>query len=178
MTDTDSEFVLKATALVDVISPVDTRLSLYMPTRLTITIRRLMHTTTEYETSRLVFTARLRPQFRTPPVTNARSPECPRPSIPARRRAAGSIRISISRRASCCCSSAIAGIAIGANFKIYLIRQFCSNRAHFLQYTGDTDAKMVSRILKFEFGDFSEFFEIFKKAADLHHYGRGQTRSQ
>ena len=49
LTDTESEFVLKATALVDVISPVDTRLSLYMPTRLTITITRLMHTTTEYE---------------------------------------------------------------------------------------------------------------------------------
>jgi len=43
---------------------------------------------------------------------------------------------------SCCCSSAIAGIAIGANFKIYLLCQFCSNRARFfLQYTGDTDAK-------------------------------------
>jgi len=29
-----------------------------------------------------------------------------------------------------------------ANFKIYLLRQFCSNRVElFLQYTGDTDAK-------------------------------------
>ena len=29
-----------------------------------------------------------------------------------------------------------------ANFKMYLLRQFCSNRVElFLQYTGDTDAK-------------------------------------
>jgi len=42
----------------------------------------------------------------------------------------------------CCCSSATAGIAIGTNFKIYLLSQFCSNRLKFfLQYTGDTDAK-------------------------------------
>jgi len=64
-----------------------------------------------------------------PPVPNAPSSECPRASIAARRRAAGSIRIS--RRASYCCSSAIAGIAIGANFKFYLLRQFCSNRVEF-----------------------------------------------
>jgi len=54
------------------------------------------------------------------------SSECPQASNTARCRAAGSIIIS--RRASCCCSSATAGIAIGANFKIYLLRQFCSNR--------------------------------------------------
>jgi len=86
-----------------------------------------MHT--ERMTSRLVFMARLCPQFRTHPVPNALSLECPRASIAARRRAAGSIRIS--RRASCCCSSATAGIAIGANFKIYLLRKFCSNRVDF-----------------------------------------------
>jgi len=91
---------------------------------------------THRQTSRLVFTARLRPQFRTPPVPNARSSECPRASIAARRRAAGSIRIS--RRASCCCSSAIAGIAIAANFKIYLLRQFCSNRVQFFYNTQET----------------------------------------
>ena len=28
-----------------------------------------------------------------------------------------------------------------ANFKMYLLRQFCSNQVDFLQYTGDTDAK-------------------------------------
>ena len=44
--------------------------------------------------------------------------------------------------------------------------------------------KWWTRILKFEFCDFWEFFEIFKKAsrgpfaADLDHYGRGQTRSE
>ena len=38
-------------------------------------------------------------------------------------------------------TAAFAEIAIGANFKIYLLRQFCSNRVDFLQYTGDTDAK-------------------------------------
>jgi len=55
----------------------------------------------------------------------------------------------------------------------------------FLQYTGDTDAKKWwTRILKFSFCDFNEFSEIFKKAsrghsaADLDHYGRGQTRSE
>jgi len=51
-----------------------------------------------------------------PTVPNAQA------SIAARRRAAGSIRIS--RRPSCCCSSATAGIDIEANFKIYLLRQF------------------------------------------------------
>jgi len=119
-----------------------------------------------------------------PPVPNAPSLECPRTSIAVRRRAAGSIRIS--RRPSCCCSSAIAGIAIGTNFKIYLVLQFCSNRVElFLQYTGDADAKKWwTKILKSEFCDFWEFFEIFKKAslgpsaADLDHYGRGQIRSQ
>jgi len=124
-----------------------------------------------------------------PPVPNARSSnapisECPRAAIAARGRAGGSIRIS--RQAPCCCSSAIAGIAIGANFKIYLLRQFCSNRVQiFLQHTGDTDAKKLwTRILKFEFCDFLRIFGIFKKAssgpsvADLDHYGRGQTRSE
>jgi len=44
--------------------------------------------------------------------------------------------------------------------------------------------KMMTRILKFEFCDFGEFFEIFKNAsrcpsaADLVHYGYGQTRSE
>jgi len=110
--------------------------------------------------------------------------ECPRASIAARRHTASSI--TISRRASCCCSSAIAGIAIGANFKMYLLRQFCWNRVQiFLQYTGDTDAKNDRP----EFWNsnsviFDNFFEIFKKAscgpsaADLHHYGRDQARSE
>jgi len=77
-------------------------------------------------------------------------------------------------------------MAIGADFKMCLLRQFCSNRVEFfLQYTGDTDAKNDgSEFLKFEFCDFRFFFEIFKKAspgpssADLDHYGRGETRSE
>ena len=33
-----------------------------------------------------------------------------------------------------------------ANFKIYLLRQFCSNRVEFfLQYTGDTEAKKTDQ---------------------------------
>jgi len=119
-----------------------------------------------------------------PPVPNAPSSECPRASITARCRVAGSIRKS--RQASCCCSSANAGIAIRANFKIYLLRQFCSNRVAFLlQYTGNTDAKNNGP----EFWNsnsviFENFFEIFKKAsrgpsaADLDHYDGGQTRSE
>ena len=98
-------------------------------------------------TSRLVFTARLRPQFRTPPASNAPSSECPRASIAARRRAAGSIRISI------------AGIAIGENFKICLLHQFCSNRVDFFTiHRRHRRKKWWTRILKFEFCDFWEFF--------------------
>jgi len=119
------------------------------------------HTT---NTSRWVFTARLRPQFRTPQVPNARSSECPRASIAARRLAAGPI--TISRRASCCCSNAIAGIAIGANFKMYLLRQFCSNRVEFfLRYTGDTNAKKGGS----EFwNSHSVIFDNFFKYAKTH----------
>ena len=74
-----------------------------------------------------------------PPVPNAPSSECVRASIAAHSRTAGSIRIS--RRASCCCSSAIAGIAIWANFKIYLLRQFCSNRVEFFYNTQETQTQ-------------------------------------
>ena len=119
-----------------------------------------------------------------PPVPNAPSSECSRASIAARHRAAGSIRIS--RPASCCCSSAIAGIAIGPNFKIYLLRQFCSNRVEFFFtiHRRHRCKKWWTRILKFDFVIFENFFKIFKKvssgpfAADLDHYGRGQTRSE
>jgi len=34
-------------------------------------------------------------------------------------------------------------LAIGADFKMYLLRQFCSNRVDFLQYTEDIDAKKM-----------------------------------
>jgi len=72
----------------------------------------------------------------------------------------------------------------GANFKIYLLRQFCSNRVLIFYNTQETQSqKWWTRILKFGFCNFWEFFEIFKKAScgpsatDLDHYGRGQTRS-
>jgi len=55
---------------------------------------------------------------------------------PPRRRS-----IRISRRASCCCSSAIAGIAIGANFKIYLLRQFCSDWVQIFYNTQETQTQ-------------------------------------
>jgi len=76
-----------------------------------------------------------------PPVPNAASSECPKASITAWRRADSSIRIC--RRASCCCSSAIAGIAIWANFKIYLLLQFCSNRVQFFYNTQETQTQKI-----------------------------------
>jgi len=52
-------------------------------------------------------------------------------------------------------------MAIGADFKMYLLRQFCLNRVEFfLQYTGDTYAKNDGP----EFGNSnSVIFEIFLK---------------
>jgi len=54
----------------------------------------------------------------------------------------------------------------------------------FLQYTGDRCKKMMDQNSEIEFCDFLDFFKFSKKAshgpsaADLDHYGRGQTRSQ
>jgi len=92
-------------------------------------------------TSRLVFTARLRPQFQTPTVPNAR-----RASIAARR------CCSSTAAARWCCSPlpvsayhSIGGCCRNGKFQnvsMYLLRQFCLNRVEFfLQYTGDIDAK-------------------------------------
>ena len=56
---------------------------------------------------------------------------------------------------------------IGANFKMYLLRQFCSNRVEFfLQYTNTQETqtqKMMDQNFKFEFCDFLEFFLKFSK---------------
>jgi len=61
-------------------------------------------------------------------------------------------------------------MAIGADFKMYLLRQFCSNRVKFLYDTQETQTqKWWTRILKFKFCDFWEFFEIFKKASAPRH---------
>ena len=141
-------------------------------------------------TSRLVFTARLRPQVRMPPVRNACRTSCPIPSskrthipnfwtrsvpnlwtrpmsrifehtflqrayvIPCRKwgrllcygHAAACWWL---QRAGSACGGRVDGchvhtciMAIGADFKMYLLRQFCLNRVKFfLQYTGDTDAE-------------------------------------
>jgi len=89
------------------------------------------------DTTRLVFMARLRPQFRMP----LRFDRCTPPiqsEYPAERRAA-------------------AGIAIGTNFKIYFLRQFCSNRVKFFYNTQETqmqktmDQNFEIRIVIFHF---------------------------
>ena len=71
-----------------------------------------------------------------------------------------------------------------ANFRMYLLRQFCSNRVEFFYNTQETqtqkndDQNFEIRI------EILRIFEIFKKAsrgpsaADVDHYGRGQTRSE
>jgi len=76
-------------------------------------------------------------------------------------------------------------MAIGANFKMYLLRQFCSNRVNFFTtHRRHRRKQWWTRILKFEFCDFWEFFVIFKKASrgpsasDVDHYGCSQTRLQ
>ena len=97
-----------------------------------------------------------------PPVPNAPNSVCPRASITACRCAAGSIRISC--RASCCCSSAIAGIAIGANFKIYLLRQFCSNRVKFCYNTQETQTqKQMNQNFEIWISWFLRIFWNFQK---------------
>ena len=114
-------------------------------------------------TSRLVFTAWLCP-----------SSERPRASIAACRRAAGSI--TISRRSSRCCSNAIAGIAIGVNFKIYLLHQFCSNRVQFFYNTQETQMQKNDGP---EFWNsnsviFKEFFWNFQKGVARSLCGRSE----
>jgi len=60
---------------------------------------------------------------------------------------------------------------------------FESTRNFFTVHKRHRPKKWWTGILKFEFCDFWDFFEIFKKAlrgpsaANLDHYGRGQTRS-
>jgi len=95
----------------------------------------------------------------------APSSERPRASIAARRRATGSIRIS--RWPSCCYSSAIAGIAIGANFKIYQsissisFLQIESN--FFTIHRRHRCKKRWTRILKFDFPDVWDFLKFSKR---------------
>jgi len=133
-------------------------------------------------TSRLVFTARLRPQFRMPSVRNAR-----RASIAARR------CCSSTAAARWCCTPlpVSAYHSIGGRLPEWQISKlsppsvsFESSRIFFTIHRRHRRKKWWTRILKFEFCDFKEFFLIFKKAshgpyaADLDHHGRSQTRSQ
>jgi len=102
------------------------------------------------------------------PSSERPSLECPWASIAARHCATSSIRTS--RRASCYCSNAIAGITIGANFKIYLLRQFCLNRVNFFTiHRRHRRKKRWTRILKFELCDFENFlkFPIRRRAVPL-----------
>jgi len=68
-----------------------------------------------------------------PPVPNAPSSECPQASIAARCRATDSVRIS--HQASCCCSSAIAGIAIGKlqNLSPVVGAGFCTSKGELVR---------------------------------------------
>ena len=103
------------------------------------------HCVKELKTIQLVFTAWLRPQVRMPPVRRSvvrihgmmrMQHFLIRTSLSstaaARRHAASTDAARYDRRV----------VARMANFKMYLIRQFCSNQVEiFLQYTADTDAK-------------------------------------
>jgi len=146
---------------------------------------------TERITSRLVFTARLRPRSECPQLRSERRaqfrvPNVPRCRISERapfriydhaqcrvfgrtslqrayvipcRQQMGSSAVLRARRSALVLAASMrclrrahsigrgcrvhtCVIAIGADFKMYLLRQFCSNRVKFfLQCTGDTDAK-------------------------------------
>jgi len=77
-----------------------------------------------------------RPQFRMPAVRNA--PSFDRSTTP-RRRFDYNIPASVVLLQQCHCRNRHRG-------KLYLLPQFCSNRVEiFLQYTGDTDAKMMDQ---------------------------------
>ena len=148
-------------------------------------------------TGRLVFTARLRPQIRMPPVRNARRTSCTIPSseraqipnfrtrsIPNLWTRPMSIFLNVPLcsapmsylasskwgRPLCCrhaaarwclqlrgrgCRVRTCVMAIGADFKMYLLRQFCSNRVEFfIIHRRHRRKKWWTRILKFEFCDF------------------------
>ena len=99
-----------------------------------------------------------------PPVPNARSLECPWASIAARRRAAHSI--TISRQASCCSSNVIAGIAIGQTSKCISSVTFLRIESKFfftIHRRHRRKKTWWTRILKYEFCDFLDFFWNFQK---------------
>ena len=73
-----------------------------------------------------------------PNVPALRSPHTAAPPVqseyPAERRAAAAVP-------HCCSSSANAGFAIGAKFKMYLLRHFCSNWVEFFYNTQETQTQ-------------------------------------
>ena len=167
--------------------------------------------TLAHGTSRLVFTARLHPQVRIPPVRDARRTSCP---IPSSERAqipnfqtcsipnlwthpmlsffnvslcsapmsylAGSklgrplcyghaaVRWCLQQACAACgghialdggCHVHNCVMVLGADFKMCLLRQFCSNRVEFFTiHRRHRHQKWWTRILKFEFCEFWEFF--------------------
>jgi len=68
-----------------------------------------------------------------------------------------------------------------AKFKMYLLRQFCSNRVEFFYNTQETQTqKMMDKNFEIRILSFLRIFGNFQKgpsAAYLDHYGRSQTRS-
>jgi len=72
-------------------------------------------------------------------------------------------------------------MATGADFKMYVLCQFCSNWVKFFYNTQETQTqKMMDQNFEIRFLWFLRIFWNFQKgvAADLGHYGRGQTRSR
>jgi len=126
-------------------------------------LQKVANRQTDWQTSRWVFTARLRPQF---PMLLVRGSVV---------RICGSMQTNISGSAPlsssqyCCYTqyTTIGGrLPEWQNFKMYFLRQFCLNWVEiFLQYTGDTDAKNDGPEFWNLNCDFWEFFEIFKKAS-------------
>jgi len=116
-----------------------------------------------------------------PPVPNAASSECPRASIAARRRFNQNIPPTVVLLQQCHCRNCHRGKLQNLSPPSFL---FKSSRIFFTIHRRHRRKKRWTRILKSDFCDFWEFFEIFKNAshgpsaADLDHYGRGQTRSE
>jgi len=124
-----------------------------------------------------------------PPVPNASSSECPQFRMPPsfdrsttlRRRFNYNIPASVVLLQQCHCRNRHRGKLQNVSPLSVL---FESSRIFFTIHRRHRRKKWWTKILKFEFCDFWEFFEIFKKvscgpsAADLDHYGRGQTRSE
>ena len=100
-----------------------------------------------------------------PPVLNATSSECPWASITARRRAAGSIRIPAERPAAAAVPLPESPHGQQTSKSISSVSLVRIESTFFTIHSRHRRKKWWNRILKFEFCDFWEFFEIFKKAS-------------